>query len=78
MIDCVITSPEKTTSYKDVQSVTLPTLSGQIQILPEHAESFVLLQEGNISLQQSNKENEVIPNTKGECYIKDNVVTVIL
>ncbi len=78
MISCTITSPQKTTVYKNVQSITLPALSGQMQILPGHAESFILLQKGNISLRQSNKESEIIQNINGECYIKNDVVTVIL
>lgn len=78
MINCTITSPEKTTTYKNIQSIVLPAFSGQIQILPDHAESFVLLQQGNISLHQLNKGSEVIQIMNGECHIKDNVVMIIL
>jgi F0F1-type ATP synthase epsilon subunit len=78
MINCVITSPEATKRYKNVQSVTLPAFLGEMQILPGHAEAFILLQEGNIILQQLNRQNEVIRITSGECYVKDNVVVVIL
>jgi F0F1-type ATP synthase epsilon subunit len=78
MISCTITSPKKTTVYKKVQSIILPALSGQMQILPGHAESFILLREGNISLRQLNKENEIIQNINGECHIKDNEVVIIL
>ncbi len=78
MISCTITSPKETTVYKNVHSVTLPAFYGQMQILPGHAESFILLKEGSISLQQSGKEDEVIQNINGECYVKDDVVTVIL
>ncbi|HEC32695.1 MAG TPA: hypothetical protein ENI63_00355 [Candidatus Kaiserbacteria bacterium] len=78
MISCTITSPKKTIVYKDVRSVTLPAFYGQMQILPGHAESFILLKEGSISLQQSGKEDEAIQNINGECYVKDDVVTVIL
>jgi len=78
MISCIITSPKKTIVYKNVQSIILPALSGQMQILSGHAESFILLQAGNISLRQANKESEIIQNIRGECYIKNDVVTVIL
>jgi len=78
MINCTIISPQKTIIYKNMQSITLPALSGQMQILPGHAESFILLQKGNISLRQSNKKNKIIQNINGECYIKNDVVTVIL
>ncbi len=78
MINCTIVSPKKTMIYKSVRSVTLPAYYGQMQILPGHAESFLLLKKGNILLQKSKKESEIIQNTDGECYIKNNVVTIIL
>ena len=78
MINCTITSPKKTIVYKNVLDITLPALSGQMQILPGHAESFILLREGNISLRQLNKKSEIIQNINGECYIKNDVVTIIL
>jgi F0F1-type ATP synthase epsilon subunit len=78
MINCVITSPKKTTVYKNVRSIMLPAFSGQMQILSGHAESFILLQKGDISLRQLNKQSEIIQIMNGECYIKNDVVTIIL
>ncbi len=78
MINCTITSPKKTVIYKNVHSVTLPALSGQIQILKGHAESFILLKEGVILLKYLNKESETIQNTNGECHVKDDIVKIIL
>ncbi len=78
MINCTITSPKITKVYKDVQSITLPATSGQMQILPGHAESFIFLQEGSILLQQLNKEDEIVQNSDGECHVKDNEVVIIL
>jgi len=78
MINCTITSPIKTERYQNLLSIVLPAFSGQMQILPGHAESFILLQKGNICLQQLNKESEIIQNINGECYIKNDVVTIIL
>ncbi len=78
MINCTITSPKKTIIYKKIASIILPSSSGQMQILPGHAESFILLQKGNIFLQQSNNKKEIIENTKGECHIRNNIITIIL
>lgn len=79
MINCAITSPQKTIVYKNVLSVTIPAVFGQTQILPGHAESFILLKKGDILLRQLNKENKIIQNnTNGECYIKNDTVAVIL
>ncbi len=85
MITCLITSPDKTTVYEKVASVTLPASWGQMQILPGHSEAFVLLTEGNVVIRQidKNKEGEAdkdnVTRVKGgECYVKDNKVTIIL
>ncbi|HDL74974.1 MAG TPA: hypothetical protein ENH06_01140 [bacterium] len=78
MINCIITSFKKTIVYKNVQNIILPAFSGQMQILPGHAESFILLRKGNIFLRQLNKEDEIIQNINGECHIKNDVVTIIL
>lgn len=78
MINCTITSLKKTKLYKNVQSITLPASSGQMQILPDHAESFILLKQGNLTLQSPSKQEEIIQIQSGSCYIKDNAVTVIL
>lgn len=78
MINCTITSPEKKVQYTNVQSVMLPAFSGKMQILSGHAESFVLLKKGDISLKQSRNRNERIQIIDGECYIKNDFVTIIL
>ena len=78
MINCVITSPKKTIIYKNIKNVILPTFAGQMQVLPGHAESFVLLQKGDILLRKLNNQSETIQIMNGECYIKNDAVTVIL
>ncbi len=71
--------------YEKVASVILPAFLGQMQILPGHTEAFVLLKEGDVIVRQfdKNKEKEggkdnVVHITGGECYVKDNKVTIIL
>lgn len=78
MINCTITSPTKTISYNKLQSITLPASLGQMQILPGHAESFILLQKGNIVLERPDKSSEVIQIVAGECYVKNDAMVVIL
>jgi len=78
MIDCTITSSQKAIVYKNIESITLPVFSGQIQVSPNHAESFVLLKRGDISLKQLNKQSKIIQITSGECCVKNNAVTIIL
>ena len=78
MINCIVTSPTKTDAYKDVLSVTLPAFSGPIEVLSNHAESFIFLQKGLISIRLLERKTESIQITGGECYVKNNVITVIL
>ena len=73
-----ITSPKKTIRYSNIQSVTLPAYSGQVQILSGHAESFFLLKQGNIVLRYSIKQMETVPINSGECHVSGNTVVVIL
>jgi len=78
MLRCTITSPEKTTVYKNIASITLPGISGEIQIWPGHAETFILLQAGNVTLRQATTKEERIQITSGECHVKNDTIRVIL
>jgi len=78
MLNCTITSPQKTFNYPKIQSVTLPSSSGQIQILSNHAESFFVLNQGKIQLHKINQQKETIQITGGECYINANNIIIIL
>lgn len=79
MINCVIiTSEAKKVVYDGLRSILLPAYSGQMQILPGHAESFVVLKKGGLILRQSNRQDKTIQITKGEFYFKDNRAVIIL
>lgn len=78
MLNCLITSPKKTTTYKNIQRLTIPASSGQAQILPNHAESFFLLRPGNVTLEISAGKKKNILVSEGECYVKNNLATLIL
>ena len=78
MIDCLITSLKKTEIYKKARSVTLPAFLGRTQILPGYAESFLLLNKGDIIIRRSGGKKEIIQILNGQCHIKDDVVTIIL
>lgn len=78
MLHCTITSPKETKHYTNVQSVILPAFSGQAQILPGHAESFLLLEQGNIVLRYSNRQIKTVHIPAGECYATNEAVVVVL
>ncbi len=79
MISCTITSYQQTTVYNNVKSVTLPTPSGEMQVLSGHAESFILLRQGDILLKQATgKQNKTVHVVQGECYIKKDSILIVL
>ena len=78
MINCTITSTKETKVYQNVQSIILPAYSGQLQLLPGHTEAFILLQTGKIILKRVHKQDELVQITKGECYAKNDLVSIIL
>jgi len=77
-MECTITSPKKTTTYTNLLNVTLPAFKGKMQILPNHAEIFTLLVKGSVFLKTKNNQLEEIKIVSGECYVKNNVITIIL
>ena len=78
MIQCVITSPEKTTHYDNIKSVTIPVSEGCTEILPHHAEAFFLVGAGTIVLYSSDGKSETVETKDGSCYVKDSKVMIIL
>ena len=73
---CSIISAENKQQFEKGQSIILPAFSGELQILPDHAESFIALRQGKIIL-ESGKIN-AIPVEDGICHIKNNIATIIL
>jgi len=79
MITCVITSPAETTVYEKALSVSLPAFFGRMQVLPGHAEAFVLLKKGEVVVRQANgPESKIIQIAGGECHIKGDRMAIIL
>ena len=79
MLKCTITSKEGTKDYKNLKSVLLPGLVGQIQILPGHAETFVLLKSGHVVLLNAESGlEEKIQISDGECTVRKDNITIIL
>jgi F0F1-type ATP synthase epsilon subunit len=78
MLTCTITSTEKTEQYAGVRQVRLPAYKGEMQVLPGHAEMFVILRNGDLVLRQSDGREESKRITGGECHIRDDHVTVVI
>jgi len=78
MLDCRLISLKRTVVYKDVRSIILPAFSGQIEILPGHVESFLLLKEGDIVIKKSNEKIDRVSISDGECYVNNDFVDIVL
>jgi F0F1-type ATP synthase epsilon subunit len=78
MLKCTILSPTETQTYTDIRSVTLPAVSGQMQVLTGHAESFVALKKGIIRIQRENEKGKALDITSGECYVRANQILIFL
>ncbi len=79
MITCKITSSSENKVYDNLKSILIPISSGNMEILTGHAESFILVSEGNIVLRffDVNNNKIIIKSKNGECHIKNNKVVII-
>jgi len=75
---CIITSPKKTMQYNNIQSVLLPAFSGEMQVLPRHAEAFVILKKGNVVLKQEGEKKKIINIDNAQCYVRKGQIVIIL
>jgi F0F1-type ATP synthase epsilon subunit len=77
-LQCVISSAEKTIIYEALESVTLPAFSGSMQILPGHAEAFVVIAGGNMILKHADGHIETLPIGASECHVENDQVMIIV
>ena len=75
-MQCSIISAKNKQQFDKVQSITLQAFSGELQILPGYAESFIALHQGKIILE--NGKLNTIQIEEGVCHIKDDIATIIL
>ncbi len=77
-LQCQIISPQKTIIYKNLIKIKLPTYQGIMEVLPFHAETFVLLNSGEITLINENDKKKIVKIVSGECHIENNELVIIL
>lgn len=75
-MQCLIVSSESKQEFRKIKSITLPAFSGELQILPGHAESFIILRQGEIILESNTVQN--LPVKDGVCNVENDIVTIIL
>ena len=76
-MSCILTSSEKTTVYEGLRSISVPASSGLMQILPGHAESFVMIVGGTVVLKNVDDRIETFLVGESECHIRDNKVVIV-
>jgi len=77
MLTCQIISQQAKVVYDNLESVTLPAVSGKMQILHQHAESYILLKPGNVKLKKKNGDEKNIQLNEGVCYLYANTLTIL-
>ena len=87
-----IVTPEASIFQGDVDSVTVPGVNGEFQMLNNHAPIVSLLQEGKIKIQgnvtieeefenmfsKEDKNNRILPITSGTIELNDNKIIILV
>ena len=87
-----IVTPEASIFRGEVESVTVPGVDGQFQMLNNHAPIVSLLQEGNVKIQGQlsfdeayedrfksvDKNNSVLPIQSGTIELNDNKIIILV
>ncbi len=76
-LSCSITAPDTTKTYEGLRSVSIPSATGTMQILPGHAESFVLIGDGDVILKSADGHIEILHIGQSECHIHHDQVMII-
>lgn len=71
-----ILSPQGTIFKDEVDSVSLPTYSGIITILPNHAPLFTKLSEGEVEIKKESKISHIVVSG-GFLEVKENFVHIL-
>ncbi|OHA63373.1 MAG: hypothetical protein A2842_01435 [Candidatus Wildermuthbacteria bacterium RIFCSPHIGHO2_01_FULL_48_25] len=62
--------------YKgQAQALTVPSQTGELQVLADHVPLITLLKEGNLVLKKENAEEQTIPIAGGVLEVKTNPPT---
>ena len=69
----LVSSINKQLYQGEAESITLPSLEGQIQILPGHAPFTSLLDKGAIKI-----KDQVVPILRGIIQVKNDQVVVLV
>ena len=75
---CVITSSERTETLTDLESVTVITMVGQMEIKKSHAEYFANLPPSEVISVGSDGKETRTTIMASVCHVRNDVVTIIM
>jgi len=75
---CTIYSVGDKREIINLNSLTLPGINGELEILPGHAESFIRLGQGKISFNSSSSQTQEDAQENSVCYINEDIISIIL
>lgn len=76
-IDCKIYSPKETLFSDDIASASFNSPGGQVEILPQHAEAFFLINKGGLNIKTSKGTSKSFNISEGHCFIKDDKLVIL-
>lgn len=78
MLTCSLISPKETVTYDNLAAISLPSLSGRIQLRPGHAEAYIALVPGEITFHNADNTASTLDIPAAECHISHDKVAILL
>lgn len=78
VLNIQINSARKATQYESVKSIVLPSIKGEIEILPEHMPLITELDQGDVIIELTNGQKLDFLISRGYARIANNEVTLLL
>jgi F-type H+-transporting ATPase subunit epsilon len=75
---CTIRTSDRTHYDGPADWLDLPLPSGQVRVLPGHAEAFMALVAGTVRLQPQSSEPITVGVSGGSCWVSQDRVTVVV
>lgn len=76
--ECRIISPEAVLFSGAAEALTVVDAAGEMQILPGHAETFVALANGQVTVQKTDGTTTSFDSTGGVLHFYDGTAAVVL
>ena len=74
---CIIRSTDAAIFSGRAKSVTLPTVSGEVQVLSAHADAFIALIAGTVVVEAEDGSKQSFALRGGVFRMKDDVATLV-